>query len=157
MTTTEKLMSAWSPAKPVLLTVAEQEALSFLLPLSEDYPNFEAWYRTRVVPGLRAGTRTLVRIERHDTLIGIGIAKRSNSERKICTVRIAASHFGRGLGLRIATRACVGLTPTNRTLPSASGNCPRFSEFSKATVSSALLHSRVAISLPLRNLPITKR
>jgi Acetyltransferase (GNAT) domain len=90
-----------SGRRHLALTAPEQEALSFLLPLSEDYPNFEAWFRTRVVPGLRADTRNLIRVERAGALVAVGIAKREEAERKICTVRVAQSHFGRGLGLRI--------------------------------------------------------
>ena len=73
----------------------------FLLPLSGDYPDLEQWFRTKVVPGLRAGTRKLIRVERDDTLVGVGIAKRDDFEQKICTVRIAISHFGRGLGIKM--------------------------------------------------------
>ncbi|SDD32834.1 hypothetical protein SAMN05216337_101017 [Bradyrhizobium brasilense] len=82
-------------------TPHEREALAFLLPLSADYPGFEDWYLTRVVPGLRSRTRQLVRIERDGKLIGVGIGKKDETESKICTVRIADSHFGRGLGLRV--------------------------------------------------------
>jgi hypothetical protein len=83
------------------LGVDEYEALCFLLPLSEDYPDFERWFRSKVVPGIRVGTRKLFRIERNGDLVGIGIAKREEEERKICTVRIAHSFFGRGLGLKV--------------------------------------------------------
>lgn len=83
------------------ITPHEREALAFLLPLSADYPGFEHWYLTRVVPGLRNQTRQLVRMERDGKLIGVGIGKKDETESKICTVRIADSHFGRGLGLRV--------------------------------------------------------
>ena len=88
-----KLLAAISPH--------EREALAFLVPLSADYPGFEDWYLTRVVPGLRNQTRQLVCIERDGRLIGVGIGKKDETESKICTVRIAESHFGRGLGLRV--------------------------------------------------------
>jgi hypothetical protein len=77
------------------------EALAFLLPLSADYPGLETWFRSKVVPGLKDGTRRLLRIERDDQLAGLGIAKLEPEERKICTVRIAQSYVGRGIGLRI--------------------------------------------------------
>lgn len=78
----------------------EQEALEFLLSLSSEYPNIEEWYRSKVIPGLRVGTRLLLRIERGEELIGIGIGK-CEDEKKICTVRVAPSYFGRGVGIRI--------------------------------------------------------
>ncbi|MFK4647369.1 hypothetical protein ABIF96_005943 [Bradyrhizobium ottawaense] len=84
-----------------MISPGERETLAFLLPLSVDYPGFERWYLTRVIPGLREDTRRMVRIERDGKLVGVGIAKRDGTESKICTVRIAPSHFGRGLGLRI--------------------------------------------------------
>src|SRR5262249_29651593 len=40
-------------------------------------------------------------VERNGKLVGVGIGKKDGTESKICTVRIAESHFGRGLGLRI--------------------------------------------------------
>jgi GNAT superfamily N-acetyltransferase len=79
----------------------ETEALHFLLPLSHDYPGIDVWYRAKVVPGLRDGTRTLLRIERDGNLVGLGIAKCEADERKICTVRVAPSHAGRGIGIRL--------------------------------------------------------
>jgi hypothetical protein len=84
-----------------LLTAEEHEALTFLLPLSGDYPGFELWFRTKVIPGMRTGSRRLVRMERDGTLVGVGIAKLDEFEKKICTVRIAQSHFGRGFGIKL--------------------------------------------------------
>ncbi|WP_084306128.1 GNAT family N-acetyltransferase [Bradyrhizobium sp. ARR65] len=83
------------------LTPAESEALAFLLPLSRDYPDLPNWFRLKVVPGLRAGTRKLICIERQAQLVAVGIGKYEDSERKICTVRVAPSHFGKGFGLRL--------------------------------------------------------
>jgi hypothetical protein len=84
-----------------MISPQEHETLAFLLPLSADYPGFERWYLTRVIPGLHDETRQIVRVERDGKLVGVGIAKKDGIESKICTVRIAESHFGRGLGLRI--------------------------------------------------------
>ncbi len=78
--------------------------LHFLLPLSPDYPDIERWYHNKVIPGLRAGTRVVLPIERQGQLVGVGIAKKELGERKICTVRIAPSHVGRGMGMRIFER-----------------------------------------------------
>lgn len=86
---------------PIALRPVESEALAFLLPLSPDYPNIERWYRTKVVPGVRTGSRTLLRIERGGQLVGLGIGKIEPEERKICTVRVAPSYIGSGMGMRI--------------------------------------------------------
>jgi hypothetical protein len=77
------------------------EALTFLLPLSDDYPGIDQWYLTKVVPGLRQETRHLLRIERNGKLVGLGIAKNEPDERKICTVRVAPDWASRGIGVRI--------------------------------------------------------
>lgn len=83
------------------LTPREAQALAFLLPLSDDYPDIANWFINKVVPGLRAGTRVLLPVERDGNLVGLGIAKNEADERKICTVRIAPNYVGRGVGLRL--------------------------------------------------------
>jgi GNAT superfamily N-acetyltransferase len=86
---------------PLELFPHESEALCFLLPLSVDYPGIESWFYAKVIPGLRNGHRQLLRVERDGQLIGLGIAKNEPDECKICTVRVAPSHVGRGIGVRI--------------------------------------------------------
>jgi len=86
---------------PVELTDQERRALAFLLPLSNDYPGIDRWFAHKVVPGLRRGTRYLLPVERDGTLVGLGIAKNEENERKICTVRVAPSYAGRGMGVRL--------------------------------------------------------
>lgn len=99
MTRGDVLLNRRQVATP--LTPEESEALAFLIPLSHDYPGIEAWFRTKVVPGLRNESRILLRVERHGQLVGLAIGKREPEENKICTVRIAPSHFGRGIGVRL--------------------------------------------------------
>lgn len=79
----------------------ELEVMNFLLPMSVDYPNIERWYLHKVVPGIRAGTRHFVKVERHGQLVGLGIAKNEADEKKICTLRVAPEYVGRGMGFRI--------------------------------------------------------
>lgn len=86
---------------PVELTDQERRALAFLLPLSDDYPGIDRWFALKVVPGLRRGTRYLLPMERDGVLVGLGIAKNEENERKICTVRVAPSYAGRGMGVRL--------------------------------------------------------
>ena len=90
----------FAPGAPLQLGPAEAEAMAFLLPLSEDYPGIDRWFLTKVVPGLRVGTRTILRVERDGHLVGLGIAK-DEDEKKICTVRVSPEYFGRGMGVRI--------------------------------------------------------
>lgn len=83
------------------LSSREQEALQFIRSLSEDYPDIQSWFVNKVVPGLRTGTRFLLPVHRDGKLVAVGIAKNDGFERKICTVRVAPHHAGRGLGLRV--------------------------------------------------------
>lgn len=83
------------------LSNREREALHFISSLSEDYPNIRSWYVNKVVPGLRTRTRFLLPVHRDEKLVAVGIAKNDGFERKICTVRVAPHHAGRGLGLRV--------------------------------------------------------
>ncbi|MFZ1988771.1 MAG: GNAT family N-acetyltransferase [Alphaproteobacteria bacterium] len=110
----------------VVLRAAEADALSFLLPLSGDYPNIENWYLHKVVPGFRNGTRKLLPIERNGELVGIGIAKNEAGERKICTVRVAPAHFGRGIGLRIFDGLLRWLDVERPHLTISAGKLPAF-------------------------------
>ena len=83
------------------LTTAEREVLEFLLPLSPDYPGIERWFTGKVVPGLRSGSRCIVRHDRYGQIAALGIAKAEMGETKICTVRIAPEFAGRGMGIRV--------------------------------------------------------
>lgn len=84
-----------------LPSLRDIENLEFLRPLASDYPGIFDWYIDKVIPGERAGTRKIIRIERDGHLAALGIAKLEHGEAKICTVRVAESHFGRGIGLRV--------------------------------------------------------
>ncbi|MGV2111673.1 GNAT family N-acetyltransferase [Agrobacterium salinitolerans] len=83
------------------LSLSEQEVLQFIGSLSEDYPDIQSWYVNKVIPGLRIGTRFLLPVHREEKLVAVGIAKNDGFERKICTVRVAPHHAGRGLGPRV--------------------------------------------------------
>ncbi|NWK99180.1 N-acetyltransferase [Sphingobium lactosutens] len=80
---------------------AEARTLTFLLPLSEDYPGIARWFVQKVVPGVRQGTRLLLPVERDGAMVGLGIAKKEADECKICTVRVAPTYAGRGIGVRL--------------------------------------------------------
>lgn len=83
------------------LNAGERQNLSFLLDLSFDYPGIENWYRARVLPGVKAGTRLVLPIHRDGSLAALGIAKKEPGELKICTIRVAPSYQGRGVGVRL--------------------------------------------------------
>jgi len=104
----------------------EEEVLRFLLPLSADYPGIENWFRRKVVPGLRVGERYIHRVERDGQLIGVGIAKNSETEKKICTVRVMPEHFGRGAGVRIFDNLLRWIDDDRPHLTVSEGKLPAF-------------------------------
>ena len=111
---------------PFELTVQERKALAFLLPLSADYPGIDRWFALKVVPGLRRGTRYLLPIERDGELVGLGIAKNEEDERKICTVRVAPSYAGRGMGVRLFDGLLKWLDDDQPHLTVTQGKLPAF-------------------------------
>jgi len=119
-------MPANSPIKAANLLPAEAEAMAFLVPLSADYPGIDRWYLEKVVAGLRDGTRTLVRVERGGKLIGLGIGKNDGIEKKICTVRVAPEHVGRGSGVRIFDQLLRWLDTDHPHLTVSGASQPKF-------------------------------
>lgn len=111
---------------PVELTDQERRALAFLLPLSDDYPGIDCWFALKVIPGLRSGTRYLLQMERDGVLVGIGIAKNEEDERKICTVRVAPSYAGRGMGVRLFDGLLKWLDDDRPHLTVTQGKLPAF-------------------------------
>ena len=76
-------------------------AYAFLAPLSSDYPGFDHWFWTKVVPGTKTGSRCILMLERDGAVVALGIGKRHETERKICTVRVAPEMVNRGMGPRM--------------------------------------------------------
>jgi GNAT superfamily N-acetyltransferase len=87
--------------KSILLSPIQVEVLSFLLPLSTEYPGIQDWYINKVLTGERDGTRRIVRIYRDNKLVALGIGKREKSEKKICTVRVLPEYSRQGIGSEI--------------------------------------------------------
>ena len=125
MAPTDRQILRGQPA-PVELLPSQQEALAFLLPLSGDYPGIDSWFVSKVAPGLLTGTRTMLRAERDGRLVGLGIAKCEAGEKKICTVRVAPSHAGRGIGVRLFDGLLRWLDTDRPHLTVTEGRLPAF-------------------------------
>jgi hypothetical protein len=93
--------SPFSTGSLVLQYPRQHEVLSFLLLLSQDYPDISSWFCGKVWPGLHGGTRKLLVLERQGAIAAVGIAKNEGGEKKICTVRVAQRLQGYGYGLRL--------------------------------------------------------
>jgi len=80
-------------------------SLEFIRPLSDGYPEIDRWFGRKVVPGLYDGTRKLFIHRRNGQIAALAIAKRTETELKVCTVRVAKDFIGKGLGVRLFKEA----------------------------------------------------
>lgn len=65
------------------------------------YPQFDNWFATKVIPGIREGERTLL-LERRDAVtVGLLIVKHTAFEKKLCTLRVRRDFESKGLGVRL--------------------------------------------------------
>ena len=85
-----------------MLTKDEMKVLFFLLPLSKNYPNIDLWFFNKVIPGYRNGSRRIIIKKNKDSeIIGLGIGKNENGEKKICTVRVHPNYRNKGIGKKL--------------------------------------------------------
>lgn len=84
-----------------------------LSPLTANYPGFSLWYWTKVLPGLLKGTRHILHVGGSSRPSGIAILKREANERKICTLWVADSNRGRGVGRDLLKEAIDWLDDTH--------------------------------------------
>lgn len=101
--------------------------LSHLLDLSEDYPGIENWYQTKVVPGLKDGTRKQIVVERDNQIAAIGIAKDDGREKKICTVRVVPAYQNKGHGFRLIDQLLHWLNVDQPLITVGEHKLPQFS------------------------------
>lgn len=69
------------------------------------YPGFDAWFLTKVVPGVRNGERRIVTSVTNGKLSGVAICKRSASEAKLCTMWVSPPARGCGIAAKLASEA----------------------------------------------------
>lgn len=87
--------------------------------LRESYPGFDRWLWQKVVPGLHSGERTIIVETRNGRAAGLLIVKHTESEKKLCTLRVREDYESRGLGVRLFERA-FDILRTERPLLSVS-------------------------------------
>lgn len=90
-----------------------------LSPLKTVYPGFASWYWDKVIPGLATGQRGLFLIGSASNPKGLAIAKRDHAEPKVCTLWVAPSERGHGLGRELLEEAIewVGVNRPLFTVP----------------------------------------
>jgi hypothetical protein len=92
---------AWHPAQAILPKEANSRVFTAIGWLETEYPGFSDWYWDTVVPGVLIGERRISTIERRGRTVGVGISKRTKSERKMCTIWVAPDFIGTGMGVRL--------------------------------------------------------
>lgn len=69
--------------------------------LVEYYPDFDAWYWGKVVPGLSDGTRKIDTVTRGGRVVAVLISKKTDDEKKLCTLWVDPAFIGTGVGVRL--------------------------------------------------------
>jgi hypothetical protein len=94
------LQRTLNPLELEHLKVAGEDVYTYIsVHLQDFYPNFEKWYRHKVIPGFIAGQRDINIIADKDTFGGIAITKHSQEQdrpNKISTFFIAPEKEGSG-------------------------------------------------------------
>ncbi len=108
-------------------TIEYSQVLNFILPLSQQYPQIEDWFGSKVISGLKAGTRKISIITRNNEIAALGIAK-DEEEKKICTVRVASKYIGKGFGIKVFDELLEWLDTPNPILTVGEEKLPQFSK-----------------------------
>ncbi|MFH1987998.1 MAG: GNAT family N-acetyltransferase [Pseudomonadota bacterium] len=87
--------------------------------LRSSYPLFDQWFAQKVLPGIYTGERTLLIEKRASLAVAYMILKHTDTERKLCTLRVRPNYESKGLGVRLFQTA-FELLGTERPLLSVS-------------------------------------
>lgn len=87
--------------------------------LRSSYPLFDQWFSTKVQPGIYTGERTLLIERRGSMAVAFLILKHTDTEKKLCTLRVRPNFESKGLGVRLFQTA-FQLLGTERPLLSVS-------------------------------------
>ena len=72
--------------------------------LSDSYPNFDKWYNEKVLVEMRKGVSSreiivaISELERGSKITGVAIIKKTEEERKICTLKVLKEYRKQGIG-----------------------------------------------------------
>lgn len=108
LTMTRELNFAYGRARIESTRTADPYVIYRLLARAElglFYPHFEGWFFGKVVPGIRSGERQIITCEDNGAIAGVAICKKSELERKLCTLWIEPSSRTRGLASPLAQHA----------------------------------------------------
>lgn len=79
-----------------LFGAAEESVFASIAHLEKTYPGFDVWLHSKVLPGMRDGSRRVRAAFGNGHVLGVAIAKRTDEERKLCTLWVdpCARTFG---------------------------------------------------------------
>jgi hypothetical protein len=111
------------------------------------YPDIVRWYWDKVVPGVGDRTRLVRTVRREGKIVAVLICKRTDTERKICTLWVDESQRNAGLGVRLLKEGCRWL---GTGTPSATVPEERLAEFADILVRMGIPY-RGAVASPYRD------
>lgn len=66
--------------------------------LNEIYPEYEKWFYEKQIKESVIGKRNIIFITKEDEIIGISSVKKTNEEKKICTLYVKDEYRNKGIG-----------------------------------------------------------
>jgi hypothetical protein len=114
-------------ASPELLDIFRRLVQEDIVFLRGAYPNFDDWLNSKVLPGIKLGQRTVIVEQRDGLPVGLLIAKHTNDERKLCTLRVRPEFEFRGMGIRLFNTAFEVLGTERPLLSVSELALPKFS------------------------------
>lgn len=68
------------------------------------YPDFNYWFKNKVMPGVMVGKDVLMLAREHGQVIGVGLGKRNEHETKLRCIRVLPEYQGRSVGIHLVER-----------------------------------------------------
>jgi len=72
--------------------------------LEQYYPDFSYWYVNKCMPGVVAGSDSLIVAREHGQIIGVALGKKSEEETKLRCIRVMPQYQNRGVGLHLTEK-----------------------------------------------------
>lgn len=108
-----------------------KDVIDFLKTMTSDYPNIENWFYDTVYNGINNGTRKIFIKKIDKKIIALAIAKKTNEELKICTLKIIDKYQGQGIGIRLFNEVFNWLGTTKPKLSISEDKLPYFENIFK--------------------------
>lgn len=99
--------------------------------LRSRYPLFDEWFVTKVLPGIFTGERTLLIEKRGSLAVAFLILKHTDTEKKLCTLRVRPNFENKGLGIRLFETAFQLLGTEHPLLSVSEPIAPKFERIFK--------------------------